>query len=199
MARRLLALLTPTLLALPALLFGCSKTPAEPDKPSAPILAEPPVPPLLWDTPPAWTTLPAPPMGPKKATYRVDKAGNDKEEGEVNVFCFGTGDKGDPDKAFKEWFAQFDGDAGRIAKREHFEAHGLPVDAVAVSGTYKVPLGPSGPNKKPAVQMVKSGFRLYGAVVKTKDRGNWFFKLVGPEDTVQAASSAFRSMLESAH
>jgi hypothetical protein len=35
-------------------------------------------------------------------------------------------------------------------------------------------------------------------VVRTKDRGNWFFKLVGPDETVQAARSAFRRMVESA-
>jgi hypothetical protein len=38
---------------------------------------------------------------------------------------------------------------------------------------------------------------MLGAVVKTKGRGNWFFRLVGPNETVIASKSAFRTMLES--
>ena len=39
---------------------------------------------------------------------------------------------------------------------------------------------------------------MIGAVVHTKDRGNWFFRLVGPDATVQAAKSDFFAMIESA-
>ncbi len=68
-----------------------------------------------------------------------------------------------------------------------------------MAGTYKVSLGPAvGPKKKSAMQMVKEKWRLYGAVVRTKDRGNWFFKLVGPTDTVQAAQSGLEAMLQGA-
>jgi hypothetical protein len=48
------------------------------------------------------------------------------------------------------------------------------------------------------MQMVKENWRLLGAVVKTPDRGNWFFKLVGPNETVQAARATFRTLIESA-
>ncbi len=68
-----------------------------------------------------------------------------------------------------------------------------------MSGTYAIPLTPTPPGRKTSpVQMVKKKWRLYGAVVRTPDRGNWFFKLVGPDETVQAARSAFRAMLETA-
>jgi hypothetical protein len=184
------------LLALALPLGACSKAvdelPAPPAAPSAT-----PVAPLLFDTPGGWTKLEAPPRGPKKASYRIDKVGNDKEEAEMNVFFFGTGAKGDPAPLYKEWFAQFDGDVGATAAREQLDVKGFKVDTVEVSGTYKIALAPPPRGRKQApVQMVKNGWRLYGAVVKTPDRGNWFFKITGPDETVQASKSAFRAMLE---
>jgi hypothetical protein len=46
--------------------------------------------------------------------------------------------------------------------------------------------------------MVKNKWRLYGAVVRTADRGNWFFKLTGPDESVQSGKSQFRALLDSA-
>lgn len=183
------------------LLGACNRVPAEPERTASTSTAAPTpaVAPLVWDVPGAWTTIPAPPSGPKKATYKIPKAGNDKEDAELVVMFFGTGSKGDPEKNIKDWFDQFDGNVGATAAREQFDARGGKVETVEVKGTYKVSLGPPvGPQKKAAVAMVKNDFRLYGAVVKTPDRGNWFFRLVGPDETVQSAKSAMRSMLESA-
>ncbi len=137
--------------------------------------------------------------GPQKALFHVPQAGSDKEEGNLEILFYGTGAEGSPDKQFSAWFKQFDGDVGSKAKRDKFSVGALEVEMVEVSGTYKIPLGPAlGPQKKSPMQMVKENFRLLGAVVKTPDRGNWFFKLTGPNDTIEAAKGAFRGMLESA-
>lgn len=142
--------------------------------------------------------LNGPTSGARKGGYNVPHSGNDKEDPEVSILFYGTGALGDPEKNFSEWFAEFDGDVGKSAKRESFEVHGWKVETVEVAGTYKVALGPKiGPKKKAPMQMVKEGWRLLGAVIKTPDRGNWFIKLVGPEDTVQSARSGLRSMIES--
>jgi hypothetical protein len=179
--------------------LSCSRTPDEPNPPPSTVTSAPALKPLAWTVPGAWTALDAPRSGPKKAAYRTTKAGDDKEEAQVEVFFHGTGAAGDPDKRFKEWFEQFDGDVGKGAARERFKAGTLEVETVEVSGTYKIALGPPvGPKKQAPMQMVKQGYRLLGAVVKTPDRGNWFFKLAGPDDTVKAARDAFRGMLESA-
>jgi hypothetical protein len=179
--------------------LACNKAPAEPDEGASTSAAAPAVPPLRWEVPGAWAKLDVPGSGPKKASYRVTAAGNDKEDAEVNVFFFGTGAKGDPSANFKEWFDQFDGDVAKDAARETFEARGLKVETVEVTGTYKIALTPTPRGKKVApVQMVKNKWRLYGAVVRTTDRGNWFFKLTGPDESVQAAKSQFRALLESA-
>jgi hypothetical protein len=140
-----------------------------------------------------------PPGGPKKALFKATKTGDDKEEADVEVLFYGTGAEGDPDKHFKEWFEQFDGDVGATAKREKLTVGTLSCETVEVAGTYKIPLAPPvGPKKRVPMQMVKNDFRLIGAVVKTPDRGNWFFKMTGPNESVQSARDAFRAMLESA-
>ncbi|MFT3772564.1 MAG: hypothetical protein QM820_44805 [Minicystis sp.] len=193
-----LSRLAPVILA--AALAACSRAPAEPEKTASSSAPTPVVAPLLWDAPGSWTKLEAPKSGPKKASYRIDKVGNDKEEAEMTAYFFGTGAKGDPAPTFKEWFGQFDGDVGATAKREDFSVRELKVETVEVAGTFKIALTPPARGRKqPPVQMVKNNWRLYGAVVKTPDRGNWFFKLVGPDETVQSAKSAFRAMLETLH
>lgn len=185
------------LLASLASLASCSKAPAEPEgrRPASSVAPTPAVLPLTWDAPGSWTKLNDPPGGPKKMTYRLGKVGNDKEEAEMSVYFFGTGAKGDPAAHFKEWSGQFD--AGSTEKRESQEIKGFKVDTVEIVGTYKIPLTPPAKGRRQApVQMVKNGWRLYGAVVKTPDRGNWFFKMAGPDETVQSSKSAFRAMLE---
>ncbi len=182
-----------------AALAGCNKAPAELDgTPAGASATVATVPPLRWDAPAGWAKLDVSGSSPKKATYRIDAAGDDGEEAEANVFFFGTGAKGDPAVAFKQWFDEFDGNVGATAAHETFAVGALQVETVDVGGTFKIPLTPKPRGKKASpVQMVKSRWRLYGAVVKTPDRGNWFFKLTGPDDTVQAARSAFRAMLGS--
>ena len=133
------------------------------------------------------------------ASSAAPAAGGDKEDSEVNVVFFGTGAEGDPQRRFKEMFGQFDGDVGASATHETFEVHGMKVETVDATGTFKMDLTPPvGKKKQSPVAMVKQGYRLHAAVIKTPDRGNWFFRMTGPDATVQSARSAFRAMLESA-
>ncbi|XYH92422.1 hypothetical protein ACMHYB_31655 [Sorangium sp. So ce1128] len=182
-------------LAVPA----CSRSAPEPE-PSPPSAASgaPTAAPLAWDVPGSWAALDVPRAGPRKALYKVPRAANDKEDVEVQVLSFGLGSKGDVEANFKEWFAQFDGEVGAKARRESFEVRGMRVETVEVAGTYTIALGPkAGARKRASVEMVKDGYRLLGAAVRTPDRGNWFFRMVGPDETVQSARSAFRGLIES--
>ena len=180
---------------------ACNSSPAEPESSAAPAESSAPaVAPLAWEAPGTWTLVTeGQRSGPKKAVYKLPKAGNDKEEAELTVFFFGTGSEGDVSKRFSEWFGEFDGKIGETAQRESFEVRGMKVELADAAGTFKIALGPKvGPNKKAPMQMVKENWRILAAVVKTPDRGNWFFKLVGPNETVQAARPTFRTLLESA-
>lgn len=187
---------------LAGLMVACSKQPAELESsPARDTSSGPAVSPLTWAIPLPWTVLDVPRTGPRKAAYRVDKVGADKEDATVDVTFFGTGAQGDVEKNFKEWLSQFDGNVGAAAKREHLLLEsGLEVELVDTPpGTFKVALTPPvGPKKRPPVQMVKNGWRMHAAAVKTKDRGTWFFRMVGPDETVQAGRAGFRNMLESA-
>ena len=161
--------------------------------------ASPPllVTPLGWDVPAAWTVLPVA-TGSTKASYRTEPVGNDKESADVTVLFFGTGSRSESEPVFKEWFNDFDGNLAKEAKRERFQTHGLEIEIVEGAGTFKQGLGPKiGGNRRSPVQMVKKSFRMVGAAVKTQDRGTWFFRMIGPDETVQSARGAFRSLLES--
>jgi hypothetical protein len=183
---------------LAAWIPACSRAPDEPEPAQAASASAPAVAPLQWDVPGSWTALDAPRSGPRKAAYKVPRAANDKEDVEVHVLFYGTGSQGDVEKNFASWFDQFDGDVAATAKRETFEVRGMQIEMVDVTGTYKVALAPPrGAAKKSPVEMVKKGHRLLGAVVRTADRGNWFFKMTGPDETVQSARSALRGLLDS--
>ncbi len=176
---------------------GCSRTPDEPEASRA--SATPPAAPLSYKAPPSWKKSESSETGPRRAVFKVPPVGDDKEEGEAVVLFFGQGTPGERDKIWDEWFAQFDGDAKKDAKRTSFVVRGMQVETFEFAGTYKVNMGPKRPGMtKSPVQIVKEHYRMLAAVVHTSDRGNWFFRLVGPDATVQAAATDFRSWLESA-
>src|SRR5688572_19586060 len=102
------------------LLLGaaCRQAPSEPDRPAAPSAEVHAVAPVVWDTPAAWTALPPAKAGTTKASYRVPKVGDDKADAEVTVTFYGTGNLGDPERVFKEWLGQFEGDVAGTTKRE---------------------------------------------------------------------------------
>lgn len=185
--------------AVAAVVPGCRDKPQEISTPALTAAQTPAVAPLLYELPGTWTKLGETQVGNKRAGYKVPKAGADSEDAELVVFFFGTGSQGDQDKNFKEWFDAFDADAAPTAARKTFDSPAGKVEALEAMGTYKVPLGPAvGPKKKSPMQMVKEKWRLYAAVVHTKDRGNWFFRLVGPDETVQTAKSALEAALQAA-
>jgi len=188
------------LLALLALAAAaCRDKPQEISTPAMSAAPSPAVAPLVYEVPGTWTKMGDSQSSAKRALFKVPKAGADTEDAELTTYFFGTGSQGDPDKIFKEWFDQLDGNAAATAERKSFDGAAGKVDTIDVMGTYKVSLGPPvGPRKKSPMQMVKEKWRLYAAVVRTRDRGNWFFKLVGPDETVQAAKNALRTALEAA-
>lgn len=186
-------------------LAACSRAPEEqvPSGSAAPRPALPALEPLAYDAPAAWAKLSGPTSGPRKAGFRVPRAGSDKEDAEAAVLFFGTGALGDVEKNFDALLADFDGAAATkkaAAERESFESPaGHRVEVIKYSGKFQKALGPKvGPKKQPAISQVKEGFRVVAAAVRTEGRGNWFFSVIGPEATVRAAEPALREMVEKA-
>lgn len=188
------------LLALSALVAAaCSSKHDEPGQATGKT-AEPKVPPVSFEVPPTWSKTESSDTRERRAGYKVPKVGNDTEDAELLVLFFGTGSNGDRDKQWDPWFEQYDGDAKGQATRETLSSKaGLAVETFEFVGNYKLNMGPRRPGMtKSPVQMVKKDFRMIGAVVRAGERGNWFVRLVGPNETVLASRDAFLELLKSA-
>ena len=74
-----------------------------------------------------------------------------------------------------------------------FKAADQDVHLVDLKGTYID--RPAGPFAGGAA-IDREGYRMLGAVIATKDAGQYFVKLYGPEKTITAAKPGFEKMLE---
>ncbi len=138
---------------------------------------------LAWDAPKGWVEE-APSSTMRRAQYRVPGAGGD---GQCVVYYFGPGQGGAAMANAERWAGQFHQPDGRasseVMKTETLEVVGIPVLVVEVTGDYGG--GMAGPALK--------GAMLLGAIAEGPD-ANWFFKLTGPEVTLQEQRKAFEAL-----
>lgn len=145
---------------------------------------------LSWEAPGDWEEVP-PSSNMRRAQYRVPSAAGDAE---CVVFYFGPGQGGDAMSNAYRWadmFTQPDGSSSReVLKTEPITVGDMAVLLIEVTGTYGGgrPMGGGG--------QAKLGQMLLGAVAEGSD-ANWFFKLTGPQETVENQRGAFRAMLDS--
>jgi hypothetical protein len=146
---------------------------------------------LAWDLPKGWVEE-KPDSQMRRAQYRVPGPGGDAQ---CAVFYFGPGQGGDPMSNAKRWAGQFElpggGSAERTMKTSNAKVGELSILTVEVHGTYK---GGMTMTAEPAKAV--PGSMLLGAVAEGPD-ANWFFKLTGPEATVQAQRASFDSLVKS--
>ena len=101
---------------------------------------------------------------------------------------------GSVDANVARWIGQFqgtDGGADRSgAEIEKADVAGMPTTMIDLSGVYLEgrPFGPKTP---------RDGYRMLGAILETGGRNAYFFKLVGPAETVGPVADAFREAVES--
>lgn len=145
---------------------------------------------LVWTVPASWVPE-APASAMRKAQYRLP---GDAGAAECIVFYFGPGQGGDAQANAERWGAQFADATGKpvIATTTSEKVGELDVLRVEAKGTYvgAMMMG-GGPQPEP-----KAGYMLLGAVASGPD-ANWFFKLTGPESTVEAHRAAFGSLIAS--
>ncbi len=90
------------------------------------------------------------------------------------------------------WIGQFRGAARDAAEIKKSEVAGMKVHTVDLAGTYlDAPRGPFGPTEE------KPEHRLLGAIVLSKDAGNYFIKMTGPDAVVAGAKPDFEALIES--
>ncbi|MCP3981736.1 MAG: hypothetical protein GY716_20740 [bacterium] len=145
---------------------------------------------LVWSVPDAWT--PEPPRSDMRyAQYVVPGADG---PGECVVYYFGPGQGGDPMANARRWAGQFtqpDGSSSLEGMKITSIASAIgKVQIVEVHGTYD-----GGMTMTAAPADPQPNSMLLGAIAPGPD-APWFFKLTGPESTIEAQRSAFVGMLQ---
>jgi hypothetical protein len=182
------------------LLAACNSAPPEPtnDSPSARPAQTAKT--LEWTPPPTWNVDRTADRGTYRAKYTIPTQGDSKNPGELLVRHLGSGAKADPAPEIASFLGEWEGSGKDDVKREKLTVGDMEVELAEIAATYRYPMGPPvGPMKKVAAHVIKEGWRGIVAAVRTKDRGNWIFTLIGPTDTVEGARGAFRTMLEGMH
>lgn len=117
--------------------------------------------------------------------FRVPAADAAKDA-EVAVFRFNPG--GSVDDNLKRWIGGFES-KGRTVKLTEGTAPAGRYVVADISGTYNQPVGPPRLGKTKPV----AGTQFIGVMLIVPNKHDYFLKLVGPEATVAAESSALRT------
>ncbi len=184
------------LMFLTAMLTGCAgDNPAETESAPEPAVSAGPAPAsaagLRFEAPTTWISE-APSSSMRLAQYRLPGLEGDPEDAELAVFYFG-GQGGSVQANVDRWIGQFSNPDGspvtdpRVSQRD---ANGIPLTIVDVRGTYHQSQGPM-----MAQTTVKENYRML-AVVAEGPAGPTFFKLTGPQPTVDHFEESFNSFLD---
>lgn len=123
--------------------------------------------------------------------FAAPKAEGDDADARVTIMGAGGGVQANIDRWIDQ-FKQADGSSSRDkAKIEKGNVAGQEVTTVDISGTYKDQPGPFAP----AVQ--RENYRMLGAIIATKENGQYFVKMYGPKKTMAAHEKAFFGFVES--
>jgi len=129
---------------------------------------------LTWKAPPNWTKVPNP-NAMRLATYKIS------DDTELVVTRAG----GDLQSNIDRWKGQFEGDTK--VEQSKKKVHDLAVTIVKIEGTYAGGMDPSA--------AAHPGWTMLAAIVATGDQP-YFFKIVGPSATVNAAEKPFDAMID---
>jgi hypothetical protein len=119
------------------------------------------------------------------AQFSIPAAAGDSEAAELVI----SGPFGGTAQAnIQRWIDQFEPKGREVKMTKGTSTQGDYIFA-EISGTYKKPDGPPILRKTTAAP----GYRMQGVMLTSKDGGNYFFKLTGPDKTVAAQGDAFRA------
>ena len=149
--------------------------------------------PLRWKAPESWDGV-QPSSSMRLAEYHAP--GPDGSEPAVmSIFFFGPGGGGGVDANIDRWVGQFsqpDGtSSAKAAKRTERQVNGMKVHLIDVSGTYS-----AGAAMVQGSAGSKENQRVLGAIVEAPG-GLFFFKLLGPKETMAKQEANFNAFVES--
>jgi hypothetical protein len=143
-------------------------------------------------TAPAGWTAKQPATRIVEAEFAVPPAKGDEAPGRLTAMGAG----GSVESNIDRWVGQFVGPGGAAPKpqRDKTTVSGCEVEIVDLSGTYKdSPGGPFAGGKT----VMRDNYRMLGAIIQTKDKGNYFLKLYGPKATIDENEKGFQEMVKS--
>jgi hypothetical protein len=142
---------------------------------------------LTFTVPAGWTKK-QPASRIIEAELATPAAQGDQTPGRLTAMGAG----GSVDDNINRWVGQFDGAAK--PKLDKLSVSGCEVQVVDLSGTYKdTPGGPFAGGKT----VMRENYRMLGAIIQTKEAGNYFLKLYGPKATIDQAEKGFQEMVKS--
>ena len=174
-------------IALLAVVPGCSKKSSSSNVALTKETAEQTAAGVTWSYPTRWTK--GGPRAMRVVTYVIPAAEGDSEAAECAVSYFGTAAGGDVEMNIQRWVGQFDGSPAPVRKDD--KVNGMDIAKVEISGAYLAPAGPMMES-----QGKKENFKLFGAIVDAPE-GKLFFKMTGPAKTVQGAAAELDAMIGS--
>ncbi len=127
--------------------------------------------------------------------YRL--RGESKQAGDARLVVYHFGKQGvsSLEENITRWAAQFrqpdGGPSLDVARREDIEVNGVQVHTIELEGTYVAAVAPGSDEH---LDLPDRGLRA--AVVST-DAGAYFFKVVGPTETVERWDSSYHEMIAS--
>jgi len=148
---------------------------------------------LKFQVPSAWQ-VETPKSSMRRAQLTAPSAAGDGGEAELVVYYFGPDGAGSNEENVKRWVGQFSGPGGEPAdgaKVQTEKVAGETVTLVDVSGSYTNSMMGAGQGSP-----TKSDQRLLAAIVPSGD-GPYYFKFLGPSDTVGAQAKAFDGLIKS--
>ncbi|MFQ5606566.1 MAG: hypothetical protein ACE5GA_01360 [Candidatus Zixiibacteriota bacterium] len=146
-----------------------------------------------WRIPSSWEIAPPAPM--RAGTYLAAASEGDSEGAECRVNFFGAGQGGSVEGNINRWRGQMEVSGQQGATPEplvsEVAVNGLKVSVIELTGTY---LHKARPMARQFTR--KPGFKMFAAIVMAPE-GVLFFKMTGPEKTMEGEREAFRQMLGS--
>lgn len=183
-------------LALSLVVVSCRRAPAEPDPipfvpktaTSTTVAAAPSgsSKQLAWDAPKGWTRADKP-SAMRRATYTLPKQDGDADAPDLAISVAG----GAVDANVDRWVQQFEEDAKPSLKKSTRKIGPYEVTMAELRGTW-MGSGMPGGGVPP-----KHGYAMIAAIVPVDADAKWFFKLVGPQKSVDAARADFETFLNS--
>ena len=146
---------------------------------------------LEYEAPSTWISE-TPSSSMRLAQYRLPRLEGDPEDAELAVFYFG-GQGGSVQANVDRWIGQFsnpDGSSVTHPQVSERKINGISLTIVDVRGTYHQAQGPM-----MAQTTAKENYRMLAAVAEGPS-GSTFFKLTGPQPTVDHFEKSFNSYLD---